>query len=365
MTRETKIGLLVGLAFIVVFAMLLSHTGPAAAPGDGIQIVKPLNESPALALNDHGSELRGPLAPEEDTFAQASPQPVDVSRPEAVTPLVELPRPEVLESSGGTPPAVVTDPPATGMELLPPTHEGVASMLEGHRSAEFTRVAPPLPEPVTVPQQTPRATVPTVTTPVDQEENVVVLAAPQAPELPTPSGVESREYTVRKGQTLVQIAKDVYGTAATPVIDYLVKSNKDRIKNRHFVVEGQKILTPTLPSDLFEPVTSLNVARATDRVASLNELINSGPTTRQAPMVREPGRRSESESKVRERFYEVKLNQTFSSIAREELGSEARWREIQKLNKNLDPSRLKPGTKIKLPSRRRLSSTTGTSRDAA
>ena len=28
MTRETKIGLLVGLAFIVVFAMLLSHSGP-------------------------------------------------------------------------------------------------------------------------------------------------------------------------------------------------------------------------------------------------------------------------------------------------------------------------------------------------
>ncbi len=34
MTRETKIGLLVGLAFIVVFAVLLSHTGTVPPPGE-------------------------------------------------------------------------------------------------------------------------------------------------------------------------------------------------------------------------------------------------------------------------------------------------------------------------------------------
>ena len=39
MTRETKIGLLIGLGFIVVFAVLLSHTGRVPPPGDGLDSV--------------------------------------------------------------------------------------------------------------------------------------------------------------------------------------------------------------------------------------------------------------------------------------------------------------------------------------
>ncbi len=38
-----------------------------------------------------------------------------------------------------------------------------------------------------------------------------------------------------------------------------------------------------------------------------------------------------------------------STIAARELGSAARWPEIMKLNQDLDPKRMKPGTKIKLP----------------
>jgi len=39
MTRETKIGLLIGLGFIVVFAVLLSHTGSELPAGDGMHLV--------------------------------------------------------------------------------------------------------------------------------------------------------------------------------------------------------------------------------------------------------------------------------------------------------------------------------------
>lgn len=49
------------------------------------------------------------------------------------------------------------------------------------------------------------------------------------------------------------------------------------------------------------------------------------------------------------RSYVVKSGDTLGEIARRELGSSARWTEIQSLNGNLDPKRLRAGMKINLP----------------
>src|SRR4029453_7516666 len=52
MTRETKIGLLVGLAFIVVFAMLLSHSAPTPPPGDPLQFAKLKTDAKPNVMSD-------------------------------------------------------------------------------------------------------------------------------------------------------------------------------------------------------------------------------------------------------------------------------------------------------------------------
>ncbi len=55
------------------------------------------------------------------------------------------------------------------------------------------------------------------------------------------------------------------------------------------------------------------------------------------------------------RLYQIQPKDTFTSIAQRELGSGTRWAEIKQLNKNVDPAKMKPGTKIKLPTREPLS----------
>lgn len=49
--------------------------------------------------------------------------------------------------------------------------------------------------------------------------------------------------------------------------------------------------------------------------------------------------------------YEIKAGDTLEKIAKATLGKETRWREIRDANPNLNPSRLQPGTRIKLPSK--------------
>jgi hypothetical protein len=49
------------------------------------------------------------------------------------------------------------------------------------------------------------------------------------------------------------------------------------------------------------------------------------------------------------RWYEVKPNDTLSTIAQDRLGSSSRWREIKKLNGNVDPQKMRAGSRIKVP----------------
>jgi len=47
--------------------------------------------------------------------------------------------------------------------------------------------------------------------------------------------------------------------------------------------------------------------------------------------------------------YTIRKNDTLQSIARRLLDDPERWREIQKLNRDLDPRKIVPGMRIKLP----------------
>jgi nucleoid-associated protein YgaU len=51
------------------------------------------------------------------------------------------------------------------------------------------------------------------------------------------------------------------------------------------------------------------------------------------------------------RFYVVRPNETLSEIAQRELGTYKRWTEIQALNGDLDPAKLREGMKLRLPAK--------------
>jgi nucleoid-associated protein YgaU len=68
---------------------------------------------------------------------------------------------------------------------------------------------------------------------------------------------------------------------------------------------------------------------------------------------------------LQSRDYIVKSGDTLVKIAREQLGSASDWKAIQKLNGNLDPRKLRPGMKIRIPVRQPVSRTEDTERVAA
>ena len=432
MTRETKIGLLIGLGFIVVFAVLLSHTGPAKQAGDSqlAYLPQPPRTSPQSTLS-----TPQPLVPPSTThpaFQPAQPSGTEMAQGSTSTSTLDdlmvpedgfatLPRPEALDLNLTA---------QNGLTITPSREESDAA-------SEIARVAPQ-PTPSTreeLPAQSPAPveTVAMATTPdlpaMDSHQAVQPTEQPNKASLPVEVAVaDSKEYVVRKGDTLLKIAKAQYGTSATEAVDAIMDANQGQIKDRHTVREGQKILVPKLPDklrDMVEPVTGINGTRITEApktaaagpmnsaqvgkdvesaknadvnkrlekvkhsepidisrsLESIANALNGKPGERQAPKaVKTPGAgNSASPTEVADveggsrigrtvsDVYIVKPSDTLMDIAKRELGSSLRWKEIEKLNKNIDPRKIKPGAEIKLPKRqtRPLTDSSGAKRVSA
>lgn len=58
------------------------------------------------------------------------------------------------------------------------------------------------------------------------------------------------EYTVKKGDTLSQIAKDFYGSGGAQYYKLIQEANKDLIKDVNLIYPGQVFKIPELPANL-------------------------------------------------------------------------------------------------------------------
>lgn len=425
MTRETKIGLLVGLGFIVVFAVLLSHNG--SAPTQFAQ--QPLSDpSPGPAQDNTPSTVVPPLgssgshesllSPAEDDWAAGGFAGGGVNG--------DLPAPREFEALGLM--GAESNPPAPGNS-------------DSNRTLEGT-VTAALPRDPVVLEATPRVAPPVVDRPIPGARTGEPVASPLpegtgesgfargggAEPTPPPDAafanvVAPKPYTIKKGDTLIGIAQAMYNNASPKVITFVADANKGVIKDRHTLIEGQTIMVPPLPADMFETkvvshepagrslsevgrkINDINVGgrRAPDvsrsdanqpPVARRNNSASSGRVelipiggTRQAEAAapKAPDKIDAAESKdVKKdratkpkktsdkpagRWYEVRSRDTFTSIAQRELGSSQRWTEIKSLNKDVDPAKIRPGMKLRLPgsssSREPLSADASSRRAAA
>jgi len=201
-------------------------------------------------------------------------------------------------------------------------------------------------------------------------------AKPKKKTLPTRQ-VAPKEYIVKKGDTVRKIISLEYGRASTKIVGFLVNANKGRIKDKDTIVEGQKLMLPPLPPELFEPAPSFDVSRLSGGVRTVTSTELSGstgprPGPRVAPglahrKVKTDGRAAGESARPGPKFrtYEVRQKDTLSSIAKRELGSSALWPEIKKLNRHIDPKKMQPGMKIKLPAKRPISGTLASKRTSA
>jgi len=376
MTRETKIGLLIGLGFIVVFAVLLSHTGSQLPVGDELRLVYD-HSGASHTLPDPALQSEPPRA-DIGTVDRVRTTP----RPEAVTPAAhnptyQYPRNTAEESPGalaeglptpdvfgtlpgeGTHVRIPRDTTLTGM----PSDTVIADKRESQQTVANNRIAPPLPvkhAPAAVPQPGVRPNTPIVTPP--PEPSIVKPDTKPKKKAPPTREVAPREYIVKKGDTIRKIIKAEYGRASTKIVDFLVSANKGHIKDKHTIIAGQKLMLPALPPEVFEPAPGFDVSKLASGVRTVTSEQLTGTNAlrsdrRVAPRLALQGVKTNRQATKQARIYEVKAKDTLSSIAKKELGSSALWPEIKKLNRDIDPKKMMPGMKIELPVGEPISST--------
>jgi len=377
MARETKVGLLAGLAFIICFAIILANGG---------------RQKPATThlpyLVDQGTNVPRST---QDLAYRALP------RSQRRTPAESSSRhqPSTAEPTSGSHPARIDRPeafdgaehlPGSGAEVALPTRplrSTVSQDLETDRSGtNTTRTdlppssngrpgAPGSPQPsggpaavgATPDLQHPVAANTGSFQPEDQDERQRALqelldrrtsgsvrqaAANGSMRQTQPESVSqtlrqppasqrqtgqlsSARYKVKPGDTLSRIAFAHYGSRSTAVVDGIFEANRSTLSSPDLLPVGADLVLPVLDGFAVPPGSHPDSVRRTTPAPS-----GSQQTAREPRGFR---------------WYQVERNDRYVSIAREQLGDERRWREIFELNKDKfpDPDRIRHGVRIKLP----------------
>ncbi len=327
MARETKVGLLAGLAFIICFAIILANRGRQEAvtthlsyPVDrnvaqdaatnGAAVVLPSRAAPASESSSPGELTRSvpkraisrPPAKKTGTvaFSQggerypvgqrslASPSPERVERRRTLQ--------EYLDAPGSHP-----------AEKEPPSKDAIvgerairtATVREKDRNIEQRQAS--------------------AATPTEEQHTVRRPASGPAPRAP-----RSLRHTVVRGDTLTRIAAVHYDSRSPAVINAIFDANSSVLSSPDLLRVGVELTLPVL-----DGVGGAPPVEPTSRAAK-RERINAVPHFR---------------------WYQIKKNDRYVSIARRQLGNVSRWPEIYELNKDKfpDPQRIREGVRIKLP----------------
>lgn len=156
------------------------------------------------------------------------------------------------------------------------------------------------------------------------------------------AGATSRRdqtYVVQKGDTLWGIVKQFYGEPTEGRITEVYEANKDVMPSKDTVVVGRMIRLPGAGQN------------------TLVAMSESGSPAEAAPAKRSPTtaplkeKETPKSKKPEFRWYQVAAGDRYVKIAEKELGDGNRWRELFEMNKEIfpDPSQIRSGVRIKLP----------------
>lgn len=345
MTRETRIGLLVGLLFIIMFGMVLGgfvnrgNTPPTGvtpvantvvASGDTATDGRAIRYRPTIE-----SERTAPLPPDNTTLA---------ARTGAAVP------PGVVVSTlspagdGGAVVNTTTLPPVGA----PPVGDGssIAShSTGGGRITEITVDDASRIRDLVTPG--PVAVIP----PVHPVVPVVPVADPSTAALPA----GAKTYEVKAGDTLYAIARSQYGPGHTAEHARILEANKDKITSVSNLKLGMKLIIPALPATPTAAAPRTETVRPVAPVTPRSSSTTTQPVpTRAAPRLIEVVRGPESTGPLppltaptpaARKAYVINKGDTLFKIARE---NKTTIPELVKLN-GLKNTNLKPGAKLDLP----------------
>lgn len=356
MTRETKIGLLVGLAFIIVIGILLSdHFSTATQPPQSL--VAPTENVLESARTPGASRQLPPLLPE-----------IEPNRPIQI----EADRNTHAQSSDSifVGPGIATQQGSRSVEMLEQQSQQQSLNTFAPPAAERNLFAqgqgmPPI---VQIP---PGSNVPSMqvipgppvqgantNTPRGQEPELV-----PAPDRQPFSG-PVREYAAQENDTVSKMALKFLGSKSKANMDLIIKANPSLMANPHKIVIGRKYNIP-VPAAAAQPASSGAVGNAAGNATANWGGNSSGeiPGTVAVPFVlpQSPGTlpaagaAAGAAANGMEIDYTTRTGDTLWSIARDECGSAspAMLKQIFEMNRGVLKSKDKVPSNVvlKLPAK--------------
>jgi nucleoid-associated protein YgaU len=384
-TKETKIGLLVGLAFIILFAIILSEKGtpqrsanlPTFTVADGAKSAapSPASDQPlggAGRLSVATSQLPPIVQPRPQKIATAPPSPVVMTEER-----VAQSTPKKDDFPGTLPESVVNF-----LNTMPIKSEPAALQEPSHLEPGPVH-QPPISIPPTVASSTKvehgkaehAASTTSLTKGIEIPNSLTTSKEPPKPATDHPVVIKT-VHTVQSGESLGKIAAKYYGRSTPARVDAIYKANRDRLKDSHQVKVEQKLDIPDLgeANSQFEPVPVMALTNpiAIKTTPPASDVIRIPIPVHEKTASAEPALKklthdakpagnqlasassSSKKSKPAEasyQWYEVRPKDTLSKIARQQLGSEKHCSELYQLNKDMLGKKniLKPGMKLKIP----------------
>ena len=291
MTRDAKIGLLLGLVFIFIIAFII-------------------NGLPSLGRDD-GNELTRNMA-----------------RPQRTKPGIGSEAKQVTQKTI-TPVRPATGPAAPGSTTAAPQAAEASTdqiRFQGQLPGSPTTVSQSTDASAAAPVSNPQA----VLIPAEQKQESTATIAKPIPARP-------RIYTVQDGDSLASIAQQFYGEELgnkKASVEMIFKANRKILKSPDQIYVGQKLVIPPLPQAGADKPQNVLPTESFKPVQSIGE-------TQQQPQA--------IKITDKTRYYTVKEGDNLWKIASEQLGDGNRYPEIAKLNKLADEDFLVVGARLKLP----------------
>lgn len=376
MARETKVGLIAGLAFIICFAVILANRGqtrplPYGAAADRVVSNLPSTTQATGPRSRGSSESAAPLG------IRSAPNRVD--RPASVTsPKIVRDRANPVPS--GNPPPTGTEvvwptaaEPGDGRSSEPRTNPARQPTSQEDRFADASRLSAALPPSGVHPASNSavgdsnreellnelrlneeRRAADRIERIAERDARSHVANIPvngadgsagrRASE-PAPLVASGKRYVVAAGDSLSSIAARYYGSKSKGIVSAIVEANRGVIADPDRLSAGVELVLPEL---------SAPAAKHPSKQDRIDESppIKSGPRPAER-FARAPEKvaSDRSDTAQKTRWYQVKRDDRYMSIARTQLGDSARWKELYELNKDRfpDPAKIREGVRIKLP----------------
>lgn len=373
MARETKVGLLAGLAFIICFAVILANRGANGPPGlknsflpDGgltlPQMVQrnPAANSPSVA-DAHRGLNRQPRQPAQSPAATRTP------RIETLPPGQSYATNDPAPGSGAQLPQSIPPEPArlnpdSALALHTQPVEVPSPAVMNAELQQALTSAPGLDSMLRNEGQVRMAATPAPASALGRIAlNETAPGAQPAIQPVTP--IQGTPYTVKPSDTLSSIASAHYGTRSKRAIETIFDANRNILTDINHVKSGTVLMIPNREAAAIEnnqlTATTESPTKPTataERIASADKKKSENPAPPGAsskPVVKKVANTLAGSEKAAKNFkwYQVKKNDRFASIARDQLGDAGRWQEVYELNKDKfpDPNRIREGVRIKLP----------------